>query len=178
LKSLLARVLFEQMPPKYHLLNNNCQDYAIHLFLKLFLTFKLLAQFSSYLHIERTAGRGPKYGWGYTYKVLGRISKIHIVTTKWVSIETLDRDHLLDTCLIDSSVNVKLTIEDVTGCRKVHHKVYDRGKLVWSWTKQHNMSREEYFAMKRGEQNELRDMRPEKGSGRNEWGSPEEPPDF
>lgn len=85
LNSGQARFIFEQMPQKYHLLNNNCQDYAVHLFLKLFWSFKLLAQLSPYLQIEITAIRLGKYGgWGYYYKVLGRISKIHITTTNSV----------------------------------------------------------------------------------------------
>jgi hypothetical protein len=74
-----ARLIFEQMPQKYHLLNNNCQDYAVHFFLKLSWSFELLAQSSPYRQIGPTANR---LRCGYTYKVLGCVTKIHIMTTK------------------------------------------------------------------------------------------------
>lgn len=121
------------MPQKYHLSKNNCQDYAVHLFLTLSWSLELLVRFSPYLEIERTLSRDGDI-WGYTYNVLGRLSGLHITKTHWVSIRTLYDDRLVPTCLVVSSIEVTTK---VVGEREGHmiqrHDVCDSGRLIWSW---------------------------------------------
>jgi hypothetical protein len=55
-------------------------------------------------------------------------------------------------------MDVILAIEDGLGWRTIFYEVYDSGRLVWSWIREHTMSREAWVAMKRREEKDLEDL--------------------
>lgn len=148
------------MPKEYHLLDNNCQDFAVHLLLRFCCSAELLKKLRSYLSIEKTSGFDlneyeTQQSWGYHFEVKGKFTNFHIASL-FVSIKELYHSSLLESW-IDPTITVKeKVLKDNDFVLVTKYDVFDAGKYIWSWTEEKQRDAE-WWERKRWQDDRARD---------------------